>query len=209
MLCHLESIEYEGTSTPVSVECSDPVTTDYTITFSSGASNLITLDQIVQYLGGMLADAQASTGYSIEYVANSGSITGDAFTCQFVEPTTGIVGKYACQLLQSGGFSLGDEACYITGVAAGDEAYCEDLEVCPLGDGNTTVYTLAFWQPVTQIAIKSEVASLVSMAQQLVPFSLIGMAFEDDMTKVNLTIFEYDVGSFSTVFGMAIQMGQV
>lgn len=209
MLCHTESIEYNDVSYPVTVECSDPVTTEYAITFTSEASSMITVTQIEEYLTSMITTAQVTTGYTVEYVKNSGKIADGTFTCKIKEPLTGTVGQYACQFLQSGEFTLGDEACYITGIAANSNPVCGNLEVCPLGEGNYTVYTMMFWEPISQIAINNEITELAVAAQKLVPFIIYNKTFDDELMYVNLTVFEYEVGSFASVFGMAIEMGQM
>ena len=193
MLCHTESIECGGNSYPVSIECSDPVITDYSITFVPGATNVVKVSQIEEYLVGMITEAKASMGYDVEYVKGSGKIAGDAFLCKIKEPSNGTVGQYACAFLQGGGFTSGeDAACLITGVAADGSDVCANMDVCPLKNGTITTYSLTFWEPVSIVAISSEILSLTLS----VNYRLIDVNLEDNMMEGNLTVYEDGLRSF-------------
>lgn len=205
MLCHTESIECEGVSYPVSIECSDPVTTEYSITFAPGATSVVKVSQIEEYLVGMITEAKASMGYDVQYVPGSGKIAGDAFLCKIQEPSNGTVGQYACAFLQAGGFAAGDAACLITGVAADGKDVCGNLDVCPLVNGTVTTYSLEFWEPVSVVAISSELLSLALS----VNYRLIDVSLGEDSMEGNLTVYENGEGSFAKIIFGGLYSGLV
>lgn len=207
MLCHFESVSF-GDGTPVcsgiSLQCTEPVETEYTIKFVADVSSVITVAEIEEYLTTIIVGAKLTTGYDVDYISGSGKLSGDKFTGKFKEPVAGAVGEFACASFTGQTFPPGDYACFISGIYTSEGVGCKNLTLCHSSGPQNTTYTLKFNQAVTQTALGSELTTLVTTmnaAQSFYTYSLVGVSVDqEDKRTVALTVSESEANTFGGLF---------
>lgn len=207
-LCHLTKVECTDGTTKAETPFTDLACTSAVVLYSlelklSAIPQGFDITAISNYIAQSAATVQALSGYKTAFISQAPENTpaaadaaGVVYSFYVEEQQPGLFGNITCSVLPPGGY-----ACLIDAISNNvTGTCCSDLALCV--PANTT-YTLKFGKAVTQAAIMSELAALVTTmnaAQSAYTYSISSLSLGSDALSVQLNVSESEANTFGGLF---------